>query len=65
MDVLDLIYHRVFFTSNSLGRQPTTSLLFQLLTPRTLAFLTAAIHHALSGYATRKMVTVMFSQDKY
>jgi len=63
--VLDLIYHQFFFTANSLGRQPTTLQFFQTLTPQTLALVAAAIHCALSGYATGKKVTVMFSQDEY
>jgi len=65
MEVLDLIYHQFFFTANSLGRQPTTSQFFQPLTPQTLALVAAAIHCALSEYATGKKVTVMFSQDEY
>jgi hypothetical protein len=65
MDVLDLIYHQFFFTANGLGQQPTTSQFFQSLTPQTLALVAAAIHCALSEYATGKKVTVMFSQDEY
>jgi len=65
MEVLDLIFHQFFFTANSLGRQPTTSQLFQPLTPQTLALVAAATHCALSEYATGKKVTVMFSQDEY
>jgi len=65
MEVLDLINHQFFFTANSLGRQPTTSQFFQPLTPQTLALVAAAIHCALSEYATGKKVTVMFSQDEY
>jgi hypothetical protein len=65
MEVLDLIYHQFFFTANSLGRQPTTSQFFQPLTPQTLALVAAALHCALSEYATGKKVTVMFSQDEY
>jgi len=65
MEVLDLIYHQIFFTANSLGRQLTASQFFQLLTPQTLALVAAAIHCALSEYATGKKVTVMFSQDEY
>jgi hypothetical protein len=64
-DVLDLIYHQLFFPTNSLWRQPTTSQFFQPLTPQTLALVAAAIHCALSEYATVKKVTVMFSQDEY
>jgi len=48
MEVLDLIYHQFFFTTNSLGRQPTTSLYFQPLAPQTLELAAAAIHCALS-----------------
>jgi hypothetical protein len=65
MEVLDLFYHQFFFTASSLGRQPTTSQFFQPLAPQTLALVAAAIHCALSKYATGKEVTVMFSQDKY
>jgi len=65
MEVLDLIYYQFFFTANSLGRQPTTSQFFQPLTPQTLALVAAAIHCALSEYATAMKVTVMSSQDEY
>jgi len=65
MEVLDLIYHQFFFTANSLGRQPTTSQYFQPLAPQTLALVAAAIHCALSEYATGKKATGMFSQDEY
>jgi hypothetical protein len=65
MEVLDLIYHQFFFTANILGRRPTTSQFFQPLTPQTLALVAAAIHCALSEYATGKKVTDMFSQDEY
>jgi len=65
MEVLDLIYHQFFFTANSLRRQPTTSQYFQPLAPQTLTLAAAAIHCALSEYATGKKATVMFSQDEY
>jgi hypothetical protein len=65
LEVFDIIYHQFRFTANSLGRQPTTSQLFQPLTVQTLALVAAAIHCTLSKYATGKMVTVMFSQDEY
>jgi hypothetical protein len=65
MDVLDLIYHQFFFTTNSLGRQLTTSQFFQPLTPQMLALVATGIHCALSKYATRNKVTVMFSKDEY
>jgi hypothetical protein len=65
MEVLDLIYHQFFFTANSLGCQPTTSQYFQPLVPQTLALVAAAIHCALSEYASGKKATVMFSQDEY
>jgi hypothetical protein len=65
MEVHDLIYHQFFFTANSFRRQPTTSHFFQPLTPQMLALVAAAIHCALSEYATGKKVTVMFSQDEY
>jgi hypothetical protein len=65
MEVLDLMYQQFFFTANSLGCQPTTSQFFQPLTPQTLALVAAAIHCALSEYATGKTVTVMFSENEY
>ena len=65
MEVLDVIDHQFFFIANSLGRQPTTSQFVQPLTPQTLALVAAAIHCALSQYATGKKVTVMCSQDEY
>jgi len=65
MEVLNHIYHQFFFTANSLGRQPTTSQYFQPLTLQTLALAAAAIHRALSEYASGKKATVMFSQDEY
>jgi len=64
MEVLDLIYHQVFFTINSLGHQPMTSQHIQPLTVQTLALAAAAIYFALSEYASGKKATVMFSQDK-
>jgi len=63
--VVNLIYYQYFFTANSFGRQPTTSQFFQPLAPQLLALVAAAIHCALSEYATGKKVTVMFSQDEY
>jgi hypothetical protein len=51
-EMLDLIFHRLFFTANSLGHQPTTSQYFQPLTLQTLALATAAIHCAFSEYGS-------------
>jgi len=65
MEVLDLIYHQLFFTANSLGCQPTTSQYFQPLALQTLALAATAIHFALSEYTSGKKATVMFSQDEY
>jgi len=65
MEVLDLIYHLFFFTTNSLGCQPTTPQYFQPLTLPTLALAAAAIHCVLSENASGKKATVMFSQDEY
>ena len=65
MEVLGLFSHQFFFTANSLGRQPTTSQFSQPLTLQTLALVAAAIHCALSKYATGKEVTVMISQDEH
>jgi len=65
MEVLDSIYHQFFFTTNSLGRQPTASQYFQPLAPQTSALAAAALHCSLSDYASRKKATVLFSQDDY
>jgi len=65
MEVLDLIYHEFFFTTNSLGRQPSTFQYFQALTLLTLALVAIAIHCALSQSASGKKAAVMLSQDKY
>jgi len=65
MEVLDVIYDQFFFTPNSLGRQQTTPQYFQPLAPQTLALAAAAIHCALSEYASEKKALVMFSQDEY
>jgi len=54
-----------FFNANSLGYQPTTLQYFQPLAPQTLALADAAIHCALSEYASGKKATVMFSQNEY
>jgi hypothetical protein len=62
MEVHNLIYHQFFFSTNSLGRQPTTSQYSQPLAPQTLALAAATIHCALSEYASGKKATVMFSQ---
>jgi len=64
MDVLDIIYDQLFFTANSLGREPTTSQYFHPLAPQTLVLAAAAIHCAQSEYASEKKATVMFSQDE-
>jgi hypothetical protein len=48
MELLDLIYHQLFFTANSLGCQPTTSHYFQPPASHTLALAAAAIYCALS-----------------
>jgi hypothetical protein len=65
MDVLQLNYHEFVFTTNSLGRQPTTSQFFQPLIRQTIALVAAAIRCVLSEFATGKMITVRFSQDEY
>ena len=59
MEVLDLIYHQFFFTANSLRRQPTASQYFQPLAPQTLVLAAAAVHGALSEYASGKKTMVM------
>jgi len=65
MEVLDLINHQFFFTTNSLGCQPTTSQYVQPLALQTLALAAAAIHCALSEYASGRKATVLFSQDEF
>jgi hypothetical protein len=65
MEVLDLIYHQIFFTTNSLRRQPRTSQYFQPLTSQSLTPAVAAIHCALSEYASGQQATVMISQEEY
>jgi len=65
MEVLDPIYHQFFFTTNSLGHQPTLSQYFQPLAPQTLALVAEAIRCALTEYACGQKATVMFSQDEY
>jgi len=52
MEELDLIYHQSFFPANSLGHQPPTSHDFQHVARHTLAVAVAAIHCALSAYAS-------------
>jgi len=65
MDALDLVSNYFFFTTNSLGRRPTTSPFFQSLSPQKLALVAAVVHCTRAEYGTGKMVTVMFSQDEY
>jgi hypothetical protein len=65
MEVVDLIYHQFFITTNSLGQQLTTLQFFQRLTLQILALVAAAFHCALSKYSPGENVTVMFSQDEY
>jgi hypothetical protein len=65
MEVHDLIYHEFSFRANTLGRPPTTSLIFHPLTPQTLVLVAAAIHCMLSECATEKKGTVLFSEDEY
>jgi len=65
MEVLDLIYHQFFFTSNSSGCQSTTSQYVQPLAPQTLALAAAATHCVLSEYASRNKATALFSRDEY
>jgi len=65
MEALDLIYHQFFFTTNSLGQQPTTSQFFQPLTLQMSVLVGAAIYCILSDYATGQKVTVIFSEDEY
>jgi len=65
MEVLDFIYHQIFFIANSLGRQLITSEFFQPLALQMLVLVAAAIHCGLSEYATGMKITVMFSHDEY
>jgi len=51
MEVLDPIYHQIFFTANSLWHLPTTSQYFQPLTPQTFALAAAPIQCVLFEYA--------------
>jgi hypothetical protein len=54
MEVLDLIYHQFFFTTNSLRCKPSTSLNFQHLAPQTSVLAAAGIPSALSEYVSGK-----------
>jgi hypothetical protein len=65
MEVPDLIYCQFFFTTNSLGRQPSTSQYFQPLAPQTLVLVAAAIQCTLSAYARGKAAMVKFFQEEY
>jgi len=65
MEVLDLIHYQLFFSASSLGQQPTSCQYLEPLPPQTLPLVAAAIHSALSEYASGKTATVMFSQDEY
>ena len=65
MEVLDLIYHQLFFAANILGCQPMTSHYMEPLTPQTLGQAAAAIYCMLSDKASGKMARVMFSHNEY
>jgi len=64
MEVLDLMYHKFYFTTNSLGCQIATSQYYPPLAPQTLALKAAVIHCVLSEYASGEMAMCMFSQDE-
>jgi len=65
MEILDLSYHQVFYTTNSLGHLPAASQSYQPLALQTVAVTATDIYCTLSEYATRVKITVMFSQDEY
>jgi hypothetical protein len=65
MEVLDLICHQFFFTTNGLGWPLITLHFFHPLTLQTLVLSATAIDCTLCEYATGKKVTVMFSWDEY
>jgi len=65
MEMVHLIYNEIFFAANSFVCQPTSSQSFQSLTPQSLALAAAAVHRALSAYASGKKATVIFSADEY
>lgn len=51
MEVIDLVYHKFFFSANILGCQPRTFLYFPPVTTQTLVVAAADIHGATSEYA--------------
>jgi hypothetical protein len=65
MEVLDRIYHQLFFTANISRCQPTTSPYLQPLAPQTLALAATAVYCALSEYTRVKKTMGKFSQDEY
>jgi hypothetical protein len=65
LDVLILIYHYFFFTTNSLAHQPTTSQYLQPLALQSLVLIAPPIHCLLSEYASGMKASVKFSQDVY
>jgi len=65
LEVLELICHRFFYTTNCLGWQPTAFQLFQTLTLQTVPLAPTAIHCVLSEYATWKKNIFLFVQNEY
>jgi len=65
IQIVNPIYHQLFFVGNSSGCQATTCQYVQPLALQTLALAAADMHCALSEFASGKMATVMISQDKY
>jgi len=65
IEVLDPTYHQFFFTTNSLGCQPTSFQYFQSLAVQTLSLAASATHCACSDCSSGQKASVMFSQDEY
>jgi hypothetical protein len=64
MEVHDLIYHHIFFTTNCWWSQQMISHYFQLPTPQTLALVATATHCELSEYGSEMKATGMCTQDE-
>jgi len=63
--LLDFIQYPFFITAQSLGCEPTTSLVFHHLTPQTSPLADAAILCEMSEYAAGNKTLGMVSQDDY
>jgi len=64
MEARYLMCDQFFFAANGLGRQPPTLQYFQTLALQTVVLAAAAIHFALSEYASGEKATVEFSHNK-